>query len=107
MVWPADRQPGANGKLPLYQGKMIARARSNIINVSSLAAFIPGSIVYSNCWRGYNVLDVADFKHFRIKYSKHFADKRNHITALRIFGTRRSVTCGNSMGFPRNISPGF
>ena len=25
---------------------------------------IPDSIVYSDCWKGYNTLDVADFKHY-------------------------------------------
>jgi transposase len=32
---------------------------------------IPDSIVYSDCWRGSNVLDVSDFKHFRINHSNH------------------------------------
>ena len=27
---------------------------------------IPDSIVYSDCWTGYNVLDVSDFKHYHI-----------------------------------------
>jgi transposase len=30
----------------------------------------PDSIVYSDCWRGYNVLDVSEFKHYRINHSK-------------------------------------
>jgi transposase len=40
---------------------------------------VPDSIVYSDCWRGYNVLDVSDFKHFRINQSTRFADQANHI----------------------------
>ena len=24
---------------------------------------VPDSIVYSDCWRGYNALDVSEFKH--------------------------------------------
>lgn len=27
---------------------------------------VPDSIVYSDSWSGYNVLDVSDFHHFRI-----------------------------------------
>ena len=38
---------------------------------------VPDSIVYSDCWRGYNVLDVSDFHHFRIDHSKLFADRHN------------------------------
>jgi len=25
----------------------------------------PDSIVYTDCWRGYNALDVSEFKHYR------------------------------------------
>ncbi len=46
---------------------------------------IPDSIVYSDCWRGYNVLDVSDFKHFRINHSKLFAEKGNHINGIENF----------------------
>jgi len=40
---------------------------------------VPDSIVYSDCWRGYDVLEVSDFHHFRINHSKLFADRHNHI----------------------------
>ena len=43
---------------------------------------IPDSIVYSDCWRGYNVLDVSELKHYRINHSKLFADKQNHINGI-------------------------
>jgi len=43
---------------------------------------MPDSIVYSGCWRGYNVLDVSTFKHFRINHSKPFANKKNHINGI-------------------------
>lgn len=39
----------------------------------------PDSIVYTDCWRGYNALDVSEFKHYRINHSKLFADqKKSH-----------------------------
>jgi len=46
---------------------------------------IPDSIVYSDCWRGYNILDVSDFKHYRINHSKLFSDKKNHINGIENF----------------------
>ena len=46
---------------------------------------IPDSIVYSDCWRGYNVLDVSEFRHYRINHSKLFADKGNHINGIENF----------------------
>ena len=63
---------------------------------------IPDSIVNSDCWRGYNVLDISEFKHYRINHSKLFADKKIHINGIEyphyaeadpIFGTRLSDIC--------------
>jgi transposase len=36
---------------------------------------VPDSIVYSDGWRGYTVLDMSDFHCFRINHSELFADK--------------------------------
>jgi transposase-like protein len=38
---------------------------------------VPDSIVCSDCWKGYNVLDVSDFHHYRINHSQLFAGARN------------------------------
>ena len=46
---------------------------------------VPDSIVYSDSWKGYNVLDVSAFKHFRINHSELFADKQNHINGIENF----------------------
>ena len=32
---------------------------------------VPDSIVYSDCWKAYNVFDVSDFKHFWIPVDHH------------------------------------
>ncbi len=41
----------------------------------------PDSIIHADCWRGYNVLDVSKFKHYRINNSAIFVDQKNHINA--------------------------
>ena len=46
---------------------------------------VPDSIVYSDSWKGYNVLGVSAFKHFRINHSELFADKQNHINGIENF----------------------
>ncbi len=46
---------------------------------------IPDSIVYSDCWTGYNALDVSDFKHYRINHSKLLANGHNHINGIKNF----------------------
>lgn len=41
---------------------------------------VPGSIVYSDYWRAYNVLDISKFKHYRINRSKLFALRKITLT---------------------------
>ena len=62
--------------------KVIADASSATLYPIIERKVVPGSIGYSDCWRGYNVLDVSEFKHFRINHSKLFADKKNHINGI-------------------------
>ena len=62
---------------------------------------VPDSIVYSDCWLGYNVLDVSDFKHFRINHSKLFADKANHINGIEIFWNQAKRHMRKINGVPR------
>jgi len=44
----------------------------------------------------YNVLDVSDFKHYRINHCKRFGKEKNHINGIETSGTRPSVTCAAS-----------
>jgi transposase-like protein len=62
---------------------------------------IPDSIVYSDCWRGYNALDVSEFKHFRINHSKLFADKRNHINGIKNFWNQAKRHMRKFNGVPK------
>jgi transposase len=59
------------------------------------------SIVYSDCWRGYNVLDVSDFHHFRIDYSKLFADRHNHINGIENFWNQAKRHMRKFNGVPK------
>ncbi|STY87011.1 Transposase and inactivated derivatives [Moraxella ovis] len=45
----------------------------------------PDSIVHTDSYRGYNALDVSDFKHFRINHSKEFAKDHNRINGIENF----------------------
>jgi len=59
------------------------------------------SIVYSDFWLGYNVLDVSDFKHWGINHSKLFADKANHINVIEIFWNQAKRHMRKINGVPR------
>jgi len=88
------RGRGAVGKVPVFGilkrgGKVytqvIPDAKSKTLMPIIREKIQPDSIVYSDCWRGYNVLDVSEFKHYRINHSVLFADQKNHINGIENF----------------------
>ncbi|MFZ4762699.1 MAG: IS1595 family transposase [Alphaproteobacteria bacterium] len=104
------RGRGAGGKVPVFGLlKRGGRVYTKIIpDASSATLFpiierkvIPDSIVYSDCWRGYNVLDVSEFKHYRINHSKLFADKKNHINGIENFWNQAKRHMRKFNGIPR------
>ena len=64
---------------------------------------VPDSIVYSDCWRSYNMSDASEFKNFRINYSKLFADKKNTSTGTTVSGRKSSAICANLMVLRRSL----
>lgn len=46
---------------------------------------VPDSIVYTDSYRSYDVLDVSKFKHFRINHNKEFTVSNNHINGIESF----------------------
>ena len=45
----------------------------------------PDSIVYTDCYKSNDALDVREFSHFRINHSRHFAEQYNHINGIENF----------------------
>lgn len=104
------RGRGAAGKVPVFGllkrgGKVytqiIANAKSTTLIPIIEKKVIPDSIVYSDCWKGYNTLDVTDFKHYRINHSKLFADRKNHINGIENFWNQAKRHMRKFNGIPR------
>ncbi len=68
---------------------------------------VPDSIVYSDTSSSYNVLDVSEFKHYRINHSKLFADKQNHINGIENFWNQAKRHMCKCNGVPKEIFPLF
>ena len=68
---------------------------------------IPGSIVYTDNYRSYNVLDVSEFKHYRINHLKLFTDKENHINGIENFWNQAKRHMCRFNGIPRKHFPLF
>ena len=104
------RGRGAGGKIPVFGLlKRGGRVYTKIISDASRAMLIPiierkvvpDSIVYSDCWKAYNVLDVSDFKHFRINHSVLFADTHNHINGIENFWNQAKRHIRKFNGVPK------
>ena len=63
----------------------------------------PDSIVYTDCYHSYDVLDVSEFSHFRINHSTHFAERQTISIELRTFGTKQNVIYASLTAFPKSI----
>lgn len=105
-----DRGRGAAGKVPVFglpkRGgrvftKIIADASSATLPPIMGRKLIPDGIVYSDCWTGYNALDVSAFKHCRINHSELFADKQNHINGIENFWNQAKRHMRKFNGVPK------
>lgn len=106
-----NRGRGAAGKVPVFgllkrggkvYTKIIPDASSATLIPIIEKKIIPDSIVYSDCWNGYNVLDVSDFKHYRINHSKLFADRKNHINGIENFWNQAKRHLRKFNGVPKD-----
>ena len=109
-VRKGKRGRGAAGKVPVFgllkrggrvYTKIIPDASSRTLIPIIESKVVPDSIVYSDCWKGYNVLDVSEFKHYRINHSKLFADKQNHINGIENFWNQAKRHLRKFNGIPR------
>ena len=104
------RGRGAAGKVPVFgllkrggrvYTKIIPDASSSTLMPIIERKIIPDSIVYTDCWRGYNALDVSEFKHYRINHSRLFANKHNHINGIENFWNQAKRHMRKFNGVPR------
>ena len=104
------RGRGAGGKIPVFGLlKRGGRVYTKIIPDASGATLtpiierkiVPDSIVYSDSWRGYNALDVSEFKHYRINHSELFAEGPNHINGIENFWNQAKRHLRKFNGVPK------
>ena len=104
------RGRGAAGKVPVFGllkrgGKVYTKIIVDASGATLLPIIerkvIPDSIVYSDCWKGYNALDVSGFKHYRINHSKLFANGKNHINGIENFWNQAKRHMRKFNGIPK------
>ena len=110
------RGRGAAGKVPVFgilkrggrvYTQVIPDAKSKTLIPIIEDRVMPDSIVYSDCWQAYNVLDVSEFKHYRINHSKLFANNHNHINGIENFWSQAKRHMRKFNGIPAKHFPLF
>ena len=67
----------------------------------------PDSVVYTDCYRSYNALDVSAFHHHRINHSALFATGKNHINGIENFWNQAKRVLRKYNGIPKESFPLF
>ncbi len=119
-VRKGKRGRGAAGKVAVFgilkRGgkvftKVISDAKTETLLPIIKRKILPDSVVYTDCFRSYNVLDVSEFKHYRINHSKLFANKKhgvkNHINGIENFWNQAKRTLRKYNGIPKKHFPLF
>lgn len=105
------RGRGAAGKTPVFGiikrgGKVYAEiiqdAKSETLYKIIQGKVTPDSIVYTDYFTSYNILDVSEFKHYRINHSKQFANKYNHINGIENFWNQAKRHMRKFNGIPKD-----
>jgi transposase len=104
------RGRGAAGKVAVFGllkrgGKVftlpVENTKSNTLVPIIAWKVQPDSVVYTDSYRAYDVLDITDFHHMRINHSKLFADKTNHINGIENFWNQAKRHLRRYNGIPQ------
>ncbi|MFW2754311.1 IS1595 family transposase, partial [Acinetobacter baumannii] len=87
--------------------KVVPDTKSDTLMPVITRKVAPDSVVYTDSYRSYNVLDVNCFYHERINHSKDFAKGRNHINGVENFWNQAKRILRKYNGIDRNAFPLF
>lgn len=102
---------GAAGKVPVFGllkrgGRvytvMIPDTRRATLLPIMRDKIVPQSVVYTDSYRVYDILDVSEFHHFRIDHSDEYTkDKHNHINGIENFWSQAKRHLRRYNGIPK------
>ena len=104
------RGRGANGKVAVF-GIYKRNGYVHTVSVCKTRSYTliplvhkhvqPDSIVYTDCYRSYDVLDASQFHHYRINHDKKFVENKNHINGIENFWRQAKRNMQKYNGIPR------
>ena len=105
-----QRGRGAAGKIPVFgilkrgdkvYTQVIPNAKSSTLLPIIQDKIKPDSIVYTDNFLSYDILDTSGFKHYRINHCSHFAEQENHINGIENFWNQAKRHMRKFNGIPR------
>ena len=115
-VRKGKRGRGAAGKVAVFGilkrgGKVytmvVGDTKSETLMPLITRKITPDSVVYTDCYRSYNTLDVSHFYHERINHSTLFAQGKNHINGIENFWNQAKCVLRKYNGIPKESFPLF
>ena len=110
------RGRGAAGKVAVFgilkrggkvYTKVVGDTKSETLMPLITRKIAPDSVVYTDCYRSYNALDVSHFYHERINHSMLFAQDKNHINGIENFWNQAKRVLRKYNGIPKESFPLF
>ena len=115
-VRKGKRGRGAAGKVAVFgilkrggkvYTKVVGDTKSETLMPLITRKISPDSVVYTDCYRSYNTLDVSHFYHERINHSTLFAQGKNHINGIENFWNQAKRVLRKYNGIPKESFPLF
>ena len=115
-VRKGKRGRGAAGKVAVFGilkrgGKVFTQIVSNTKSETLMPLISRkialDSVVYTDSYKSYNVLDVSHFYHERINHSERFGDGKNHINGIENFWNQAKRVLRKYNGIPNDSFPLF
>ena len=115
-VRKGKRGRGATGKVVVFGIlRRCGKVFTKVVNDTKAVTLMPmitkkvehDSIVYTDCYRSDNALDVSDFHHHRINHSALFATGKNHTNGIENFWNLAKRVLRKYNGIPKESFPLF
>ena len=110
-VRKGKRGRGAAGKVAVFGIlKRGGKVYTQVVNDTKSATLMPlisrkiapDSVVYTDSYKSYNILDISQFYHERINHSERFGIGKNHINGIENFWNQAKRVLRKYNGIPKN-----
>jgi transposase len=113
-VRTGKRGRGASGKVPVFgllkrggnvHAIIIPNARKDTFFPIIRQKIRPDSVVCTDSFPAYDILDVSEFHHARINHRERFLDRQRHINGIENFRTQPNAVCVATTASPASTFP--